>query len=510
MSTERQAHPPPMQRIATGVPGLDQLLGGGLVAGALYLIEGVPGTGKTILANQISFHCARDGERTLYLTLLAESHGKMLTHIRPLAFFDEALVFRAVFYLSGYRALAEGGTSGLLALLAQAIREHRPSLLIIDGVRSVRAFTDSENAFAVFFHELNAFVTTAQCTTLLLAPHEREKMQPEHVLVDGMIELDRVDVGLRTVRTIEIHKQRGAPHLYGRHMLRIDDAGLTMFPRLESTVAEAAPGPGVADPRRLTFDVPRFDEMVGGGLIAGSTTSLVGPPGAGKTLLGLKFIEAGLRRGERCLYFGFYETPERLLAKAAHVGIDLDEFVEGGSLRVIWHPPIEQILDELAAQLLADARARDVRRIFIDGIEGFRDAAAYPHRVPGFLIALMAMLRGFGATTMVTEEASSPAVDARPPIEDLSAVVENLILMRYFEVGARVHRLISVAKLRDSAHEMTLREFHITERGFDVAASYESAEELLGARMGEPSSPRVGRARPTRRAPGGRRSGRRR
>lgn len=500
--TDQTEAPQPPPRVSTGVPGLDALLEGGLVAGGLYLIEGLPGAGKTILANQICFHHARSGGRSLYVTLLAESHGKMLEHLRSLAFFDEAQVYQSVVYHSGYRTLAEEGTAGFLAMLAGAVRKHNPTVLVIDGVRTIRAFTDSDSEFAVFIHELNAYITSVPCTTLLLAPSEPGKMQPEHALVDGMIQLAQTRVGLRTIREIEIHKQRGGSHLYGRHMFKIGNEGLVVFPRLEGVTA-AAPLSAALDERRLTFDIPRLDDMVGGGLYAGSTTILAGPPGAGKTLLGLKFLEAGLRRGESCLYFGFYEPPERLLAKARHVGIEFADALTTGALRLIWHPPIEQLLDELAERLLAEVRGARVCRIVIDGLDGFREAAAYPDRVPGFLIALTTTLRGLGSTTLMTEEFATPAVDVYPPNHDLSAVVENLILMRYFEVGAHVHRLISVSKLRDSAHDLALREFHITDTGFDVAASSLSAEALLREKAGYPPKPETGQPR------GGRRTRRR-
>lgn len=477
--TKDSALPPPLQRVSSGVGGLDVILGGGLVAGGLYLIEGPPGTGKTIVANQICFHRARAGERALYITLLAESHGKMLAHLRSMSFFDESLVFRSVIYLSGYRPLVEGGTSGLLAMLGAAVHEHRPSVLVIDGVRSVQAFAAGDNAFAVFIHELNVFVTTARCTALLLAPYERDVSQPEHTLVDGMIELARVQVGLRMHRELVVHKQRGGPYLYGRHVCKIDGDGLTVFPRLEAVVSEALTPAAAAGERRLTFDIARLDAMIGGGLLAGSMTGVVGPPGVGKTLLGLKFLEAGVGRGEPSLYFGFYETPERLLAKAAHTRIDVADAVASGLLRLIWHPPLEQLLDELAAELLADVRARGVVRVVIDGLDGLRGSTTYAGRAARFIVALTAALRELGVTALLTEEAASPTAEVRSPLEDVSAVVENLILMRYLEAGATVHRLLLVSKLRDSGHDPSAREFHITGRGFEFAASRSSAERLL-------------------------------
>lgn len=498
--TEEEQAGPPLPRLETGVPGLDLVLGGGLVAGGLYLFEGRPGTGKTILANQICFHCARSGERALYVTLLAESHGKMLKHLRSLTFYGESLVYRAVNYLSGYQALVEHGVSGLLAMLGAAVREHAPSLLVIDGVRSARAFADTENAFAVFIHELNAFITAARCTTLLLAPEEGERLQPEQVLVDGLIALYQIDVGLRTVRELEVRKQRGSAHRDGRHLFTITGAGLTVFPRLEGTL-DRFPRPAATDRSRVPFDIPRLDAMLDGGMVAGSTTSLVGPPGAGKTILGLKFLEAGVRRGEPSLCFGFYETPERLLSKAESVGIEIGEAVSSGLLRLIWHASIEQMLDEMAAKLLADVEGRQVRRIFIDGIEGFRDAAVYPERAPRFMVALTTALRGLGATTLMTEEIQSPPIDVRPLIATGSAVVENQIVLRYFEVGARIHRLISISKSRDSPHALVAREFHIVPGGFELETSHASAQALLaGTAPAKRAASRAGARRARRRA----------
>ncbi len=283
-------------RIPTGVPGLDVILGGGLVESSLYLIEGVAGAGKTILASQICFNRVRAGGRALYLTLLSESHGKMLNNLRGLSFFDEAAVSKSFQLLSIYPALASRDGKQLIEAIARSLREYRPTILVIDGFRAVREFLDSDIAFTELVHELSSLITAFKCTTLLLAPTTGNRPHAEHVLVDGMIELSRSEIDVRRSREVEVHKNRGGDHLQGRHLLRMTDAGLHCFPRSEALYSNETPVP-LAQSNRLSFGIPSLDSMLRGGLVAGSVTTFLGAAGAGKTLLGLKFLEEGLRRG---------------------------------------------------------------------------------------------------------------------------------------------------------------------------------------------------------------------
>jgi circadian clock protein KaiC len=156
--------------VETGVPGLDEILGGGLVRGGVYLLEGMAGAGKTILSSQIGFHRVSKGEKVLYMTLIAESHDKLLAHLKGLSFFDETAVAQQMLFVSGYHELMQGGLDGFLKLIASSIYDYRPSLMIIDGFRSAREFSETELSLSKFIHELNALVAAMNCTTLLLAP----------------------------------------------------------------------------------------------------------------------------------------------------------------------------------------------------------------------------------------------------------------------------------------------------------------------------------------------------
>src|SRR5262249_33903322 len=265
-----------------------------------------------------------------------------------------------------------------------------------------REFSETELSLSKFIHELNALVAAMDCTTLLLAPLSGNEPHPEHTLVDGLIELNRYHDGMRRAREIEVHKMRARDHMMGKHFFRIAESGLLMFPRLEAQCA-AQPGP-VDLKARLGFGLPHLDNLLGGGFAQGSTTTLIGPSGVGKTLLCLQSLAAGLARGERCVYLGFYEGPQRLIGKAEAVSIPLADAWRDGRLIVQWQPSIELAVDEVAAKALATVKQSGATRIVIDGVEGFRDSALRTERFGLFLNALLNQLREAAITTLVTEE----------------------------------------------------------------------------------------------------------
>jgi circadian clock protein KaiC len=481
-------------RVTTGIPGLDDVLGGGLVKAGLYLVEGRTGAGKTIMAAQIAAHRARLGERVLYVTLLGEFHGKLIEHFRTMDFFDETSFFGETFLLNGYEALTSGGAPGLLQFLAAAAREHRPSLLILDGFGTMHEHTSLPLAISQFVHELNTLVTTMGCTAILLGPARGTESRAEMAMADGLIELDVHSRGMRRGRTLEVHKLRASSHLHGRHTFTIGNSGLRVYPRLEA-VMTAKDVKLPASSERIEIGIDGLDDMVGGGLIQGSSTRVLGAPGVGKTLLCLQFLTAGARTNESGLYFGFYESPDRLLLKAAAVGLQIARPVTDGRIRVLWQPPLEQSQDELGDRLLSTVREQGIRRVVIDGIEGFRDAALMPERFPLFAVALTTELRALGVTTVFTEEMEFFAESFGTTSFGVSALVENLIVLNYAEIGTEMRRLISVMKLRESDFDPGIRELIISNRGLRVGGKFPGVEHVM-----------TGKARISRRT-SGRRSG---
>jgi circadian clock protein KaiC len=255
---------------------------------------------------------------------------------------------------------------------------------------------------------------------------------------------------------------------------------MIVHPRTEIQF-DRPPGEATEQRIRMRFGVAELDRMLWGGLPSGSAAALLGAPGAGKTLLGLSFLVEGARQGQQGIYFGFYEPPPRLLEKAHQVSIALETYVRQGLIEIHWQPPLEHMLDSLAEQLLERLREHPAsrRRLFIDGIEGFRSASVYLDRMPRFLSAFTNQLRMLDVTALVSEELPlfQPEIDMPNP--ELGNVVETVILLRDVELRSQIHRLISILKMRESRYDTSIREFKITDTGLAVAASFESAEAIL-------------------------------
>lgn len=468
-------------RLETGVPRLDFITKGGLLKGASYAILGPPGSGKTVLAHQIAFHHVSQGGKVLYVTLLTESHGRMLTNLAEMTFFDSKVIPEKLQYISGYRELETEGLKGLLELVRRTARQHEATLLIIDGMDAAKEFARSDLSFKRFLQELQTFISIIGCTSLLLSPHHEGEVHPETTAVDGVFELSLWLAGPRAVRELVALKFRGSDSLLGKHELEISNNGVIIHPRTEVQFSSPEEK-GREDRVRMAFGIPRLDESLRGGLLSGSTTMLLGAPGTGKTLLGLHFLLQGAREGQPGVYFGFYETPPRLMEKAAGVGMsDLKKYVDKGLIEIQWQPPLEHNMDALAERLLERINERKVKRLrlFVDSVAGFRSAAVYPERMPRFFSALSHQLRMLDVTTLYSDETALFSAGVDMPQPDAAAYVENIIYLRYLELRSQLYRLISIMKMRESQYDSGIREFAIADDGIIVADTFKSAEAVL-------------------------------
>lgn len=468
----------PHERVPTGVAGLDSVLHGGFLRRGIYMLQGRPGAGKTILANQVCFHHASQGGQVLYITLLAESHERLIFNLESLSFFNPSYIPGRIAYLSAFSTLEESGLDGLVELLRREARSCKATLLVVDGLVTVEESAETKKAFKKFIHELQTHANLVGCTVLLLTGVEADPVGPEHTMVDGVLTLTDNRVGRHSERELEVRKFRGTGYLRGGHAFQITDDGVTVHPRLEGLYNE----PSRPDPckgGRVSSGIPSIDAMLEGGLPCASTTVVLGASGTGKTSLGLQFLDASSKE-EPGLFFGFYERPERLLLKSRALGLGLERKVKEGVLDLIWRPPTERILDALGNQLLANVRERGVKRLFVDGADGFLQSAAHPERISHFLAALTNELRAGGVTAMFTNEV--PVIvssELELPLHGLSALAENIVLLRFVELKAHLHRMISFVKVRDSAYDSSLRELLITSKGLELADTFERAEAIL-------------------------------
>ncbi len=472
--------PQPPVRVPTGLAGLDTILRGGLLQGGVYAIVGPPGAGKTILGNQLCFHHVATGGRAVYVTLLTETHGQLFSYLSSLAFFDPAVIGDTLRYYSAYCELEEGGLAGLRDYLRTVVRADKSTLLVLDGLAAVAASAAGDLDLARFLAAVQVQGAASGCTTLLLMATAPVDAAPStYTMVDGVIALDDRRVGPRAVRELSVPKFRGSGYLRGGHACDITDAGVMVYPRIEALLAR--PSRVITEGRaRHAFGIAGLDAMLHGGVLAGSTTLFLGEPGSGKTLTGTSFLVAGAQAGERGLYFGFFESPARLIGKVDAVGLALGRHVADGMIALRWQPPLEASIDALAGALLTAVREQGVRRLFIDGLDGFARTAVEPERIDAFFTALSNELRALEVTTVVSLEQTrlfDPTVVA--PITGVSASFENLLLLRTVELRAQLHRLVSIVKVRESGYDTAIREFRISAQGIDVSATFASAEAVL-------------------------------
>ena len=471
-----------MNRVETGVPGLDVILDGGLFRGGVYIVEGAPGSGKTILGNQICFHRAGCGDRTVYITLLAESHTRLIQHLRRMEFFKPDLVASSIYYISAFKVLEESGLDGLLKSVQESMYARKANFLVLDGLVSAEEFAPSPRDFKKFIHELQTVTGMTGCTMLLLSSTERAAgFRPEHTMVDGIIELGDTLQGVQSVRHAIVRKLRGTSQLRGRHSVEITNAGIKVRPRIETIfggLSATALLPPPSGP--CGFGMAGLDAMLHGGVPGSSNTLVLGPSGSGKTMLGLQFLAAGARVNEPGLYIGFYERPAALLSKDSRIGLGVREAVDAGMLHLFWEAPIEGVLDAVVERVLRAVKDYGIKRLFFDGLHGFRHHAEYPERTRAVFSALADELARNAVTSLFSlelRELVGPKLEV--PMESVSALADNLILLRHVELRAHLFRLISILKVRDHAYDGAIREFRITDRGLSVADTFESAEQIL-------------------------------
>ncbi|WP_441242366.1 RAD55 family ATPase [Tardiphaga sp. 768_D3_N2_1] len=468
-------------RFATGVSGLDAILGGGVFDGGIYIIQGAPGAGKTILGNQICFAQAAQGRNALYITLLAESHARMIGHMRRMTFFDEAAIPDRMSYVGAFKTLEDDGLRGLLEVVRREVRTRKASILVLDGLITVHEKARSELELKKFIHELQTQAAFSNCTMFLLtSAFDADAHPPEHTMVDGLIELQTSLHGRRAERSLQVHKLRGSWFMGGKHSYRITDGGHGIYPRIEAlletpSVWDSADGPMVS------VGIAGVDKMLGGGVDTHSVTVVLGPSGSGKTTAGLQFLTGGAA-DEKAMLFGFHENPMALRIKADSLKLPLK--AREGKISLLWRPQTEAVLDEVATELLTAIRQNGVRRLVIDGIEGFSKLTDEKERIGSFLSALCNELRALGVATLATAETDQAGMTPGQPLKGvnqtgLSAVAENIIALHLAALRSENHRLMTILKSRDRRTDMRMRRFEILDGGIVLDADHQSAERIL-------------------------------
>ncbi|MEE1869132.1 ATPase domain-containing protein [Pseudomonas auratipiscis] len=467
-----------LKRLASGIDGLDALLKGGLIVGASYIIQGAPGSGKTILANQLAFNHVGQGGRVLVATLLSESHERLFQYLSTLSFFDPSLVGKQIQFVSAFDTLERDGLDQVVKLLRGEISRHQATLLVVDGLLTARSRAESSLDTKKFIAGLQGHAAFAGCSVVFLTSSRLDDGSPEHTMVDGVIELGETLFSSRSVRRIQVRKTRGSGALSGLHECEITADGLQVYPRLESLYSYPS-SMGSEELTRVGSGIKVLDELLGGGLPGSSITLVMGPSGIGKTSLGLSFLAAATTE-EPGLHFGFYETPARLRLKASALGHNFAAMEQEGALHIAWQPTTEGILDDVGARLLRLVREKKIRRVLIDSLGAFTRLATTPERLNEFFRALAGELRALDVSVVATWEMRDIfGSEINAPAPDLSSIVDNLMLMRFVEFDSQLKRLLSILKVRDSGYDPALLELTFSNHGIDLKKTFTQAMAVL-------------------------------
>lgn len=466
-----------LERLPSGVPGLDTVLGGGFFRSGVYILHGHPGSGKTIFANQLCFHHVAGGGTAVYVTLLAESHARMLQHIRTLGFFDESVIPDRLTYISAFHPLETGGLRGLVELLRREMRARNAGVLVLDGLVAAAEAAHSDSELKRFVHELQTSAVFHGCTAFLLTSGSPNRVNAEHTMVDGLVELDDRLSDVRAERAIQVRKFRGGAALRGRHGMRIGNDGIEVFPRIEALFSE--PPAEIRPDGALSTGVDSLDALVAvGGYGQASSTVVIGSTGTGKTTFGLHFLSRSTP-AEPGLLFGFFESAPRLRAKARAFGIDLAALEAQGALTLAWHPQGEHLLDELGHRLLERVSALGIRRLVIDGLSGFFESAVYVERTGRFFACLVNELRRRGVTALLTLETRDVIGSVVSTPFGVSAFVDNLLFLRFVEADGEMRRLLNIVKMRDSDFDPGVRAVEIGASGLRIAGRWSATGDVI-------------------------------
>jgi len=469
-------------RVLTGIPGLDDVLAGGLPRDRLYLVEGTPGTGKTTLALQFLLEGRRLGELGMYVTLSetkdelqssAATHGWSLDGISVVELVPEASVGSEQEQTLLHPAEFElGETTGRIL---ERIERERPARLILDSLSELRLLAQSPLRYRRQILALKHRFTSHGCTVLLLDDQTAEPRDLQlHSIAHGVIALEQSSSSYGSERrSVRVVKMRGVQFRGGYHDCEIEMGGLVVYPRL--VAAEHQTG---FSPVSVSTGIAQLDALLGGGLVPGTNTLVMGPTGTGKTSTCTRCVLAALERGEPAAIFMFDEEFGTFFARSAGLAMDLKPHLDAGGLQVRRIEPAELSPGEFVHYVRRAVEIDGARTILIDSLNGYFHAMPNERYLMLQMHELLSYLSQHGVVTLVILGQHGLVGDVRSDV-DLSYLSDTIILMRFFEAAGAVRRGLSVVKTRTSDHEPTIREFSLGSNGLQIGAVLRDFDGVL-------------------------------
>ncbi|MDT7652918.1 MAG: circadian clock protein KaiC [Pseudonocardiales bacterium] len=442
---------------------MDAVLGGGLPRDGIILVIGLPGAGKTIMAQQCVFANASPERPALYLSTVSEPLEKILRYGQTLSFFDPTAVGRSVHYEDLGSVLHEHGLAGVLDRIRSLIRERRPGLIVIDSFKALHPYAESSSDFRRVLHHLAGMLSAYPVTSLWVGEYGLDEIAvaPEFAVADAIIALGSLRAGERTSRGLQVLKLRGGEFLAGTHGYRLSSDGLDVFPRL-------ADPPDATDydlgTTRVRSGVQALDDMLDHGYWPGASTLLAGPTGVGKTVIGLHFVFYGARHGEPGLIATMQEDPAQLERIVQQFGWSLAD----DRVTLMYRSPIDLYLDQWVHELLHAIETTGATRVLIDSFGDLQAASIDPTRFREYVYSLVHRCSRRGVSLMMTYEIPELFGLTRLTEHSLSQLADNVVLLQYRGLDQVISRSLTVLKTRASHHDAQAREFGITTDGITI------------------------------------------
>ena len=476
--------PKPERRVSTGIPGLDDVLNGGLPRGHLYLIEGDPGTGKTTVALQFLLEGIRQGEPGLYVTLseskqeleiVAASHGWSLAQLpiyemAPLQDEIDPEAQYTIFHPSDVEL------SDTIASVLKQVDSLAPQRVVFDSLSELRMLARDPLRYRRQILALKRYFAGRGCTVLLLDDRtaEGDDLQLQSIAhgVLMMQSLDR-DFGIKR-RRLEVRKLRGSKFREGFHDYSIETGHVVVYPRL--IAAEHKPG---FVRHYVSSGVSQLDALLGGGLHTGTSTLMIGPAGSGKSTVAMQYAIAAAERGDRTVLFTFDESLATLIERSKGLGMDFTSHMEAGTIEIQQIDPAELSPGEFVTGVRDAVSQKNAKIIVIDSLNGFLSSMPNEQALTLQLHDLLAYLGQQGIVAIMTlSQYGFVGSNMNTPI-DVSYLADSVLLFRYYEVRGEVKQAISVVKKRTGGHERTIRELSFNKNGVNVGEALRKFEGVL-------------------------------
>jgi circadian clock protein KaiC len=454
-------------RISTGNPQADVVLGGGLPAHSINIVMGQPGTGKTVFGEQLIFHNAGEGRPIVYVSTLSEPMSKMVSYVQRFTYFDENKLGAQIQYEDIGSLLASDGLGALVPWLTELIKRVSPKLIAIDSFRAIHDLATSVPETRRLVSDLAGLLSAYDATVLLLGEYNTEDIQryPEFAVSDSIIQLARQPLGTRDERYLRVLKLRGSSYREGQHAFRITNDGIQLFPRLVSPRIATSYTPQLM---RTSIGVPGLDEMLEGGVWAGSTTLLMGPTGSGKTTVAMHFAIEGMARKEPTLYVNFQENPAQLARSFSNLGADLRSARAVG-LEFMYVSPVELQIDSIVVAIFERIKDGTIRRVVVDAVGDLIAAASDTQRLHDYLYSLVQHFAVNGVTSLLTFESGISQSSGLDGLDQRFSYMSDNVLAISLGGEERTRRTIRVIKTRNSAHDPVVRQLDITAAGARVS-----------------------------------------